>query len=161
RSRIPRAGANASRRQFRPTWPGSWPPWASAEPGTGCAFAGWRGAAMIGRGTRRIGPMTRRIAPAISLTALILAACETAPPMAYQPVPGPRGVGFSEQRIEPGRYRIAFRGAPGASRAMVEDYALRRAADLTVAEGYDWFRVYDRAMTFNPPSGPQVGLSIG
>jgi hypothetical protein len=105
--------------------------------------------------------MTRRIALASSLIALILAACETAPPMAYQPVPGPRGVGFSEQRIEPGRYRIAFRGAPGASRAMVEDYALRRAADLTVADGYDWFRVYDRATTFNPPSGPQVGLSIG
>ena len=93
--------------------------------------------------------------------ALTVAACETPQPMAYQPMAGPRAVGFSEQRIEPGRYRIVFQGAPGAPRAMVEDYALRRAADLALADGYDWFRAYDRTVALNRPTGPQVGLSIG
>lgn len=105
--------------------------------------------------------MTRLFAPALLGAACALAACETPPPMTYQPAPSVRGVGFTEQRIEPGRYRIAFRGAPGAPRGLVEDFALRRAADLAVADGYDWFRVYERSMTFNPPSGPRVGLSIG
>jgi hypothetical protein len=81
--------------------------------------------------------------------------------MAYQPMGGPRAVGFSEERIEPGRYRIFFHGAAGAPRAMVEDYALRRAADLTLAEGYDWFRVYGRDVAYNRSPGPQVGLSVG
>lgn len=110
--------------------------------------------------------MTRLIAPAILLSAFCvacvgLAACETPQSMAYQPIAGPQQVGFSEQRIEPGRYRIFFHGAPGAPRAMVEDYALRRAADLTLSDGYDWFRVYDRTVAYNRPTGPQVGLSIG
>jgi len=105
--------------------------------------------------------MTRLFAPAFLLTALVLAACETPQPMAYQPVAGPQQVGFSEQRIEPGRYRIYFHGAPGAPRAMVEDFALRRAADLTLGGGYDWFRVYDRSVAYNRPTGPRVGLSIG
>jgi hypothetical protein len=44
---------------------------------------------------------------------------------------------------------------------MVEDYALRRAADLTLAEGYDWFRVYGRDVAYNRSNGPKVGLSVG
>jgi hypothetical protein len=105
--------------------------------------------------------MTRLVAPALVFAALSLAACETPQPMAYQPVAGPQAVGFSEQRIEPGRYRIFFHGAPGAPRAMVEDYALRRAADLALSEGFDWFRVYDRNLAYSPSNGPHVGLSIG
>jgi hypothetical protein len=97
-----------------------------------------------------------------ALAALSLSACETPQPMAYQPLAGPQTVGYSEQRIEPGRYRINFRGAPGAPRAMVEDFALRRAADLAVAEGYDWFRVYERGLTQDRRSeGARVGLSVG
>ena len=104
--------------------------------------------------------MKRLIFPV--LAALSLAACETPQPMAYQPIAGPQAVGFYEQRIEPGRYRINFHGAPGAPRAQVEDYALRRAADLAVADGYDWFRVYDRAVMFDRGGeGPHVGLSVG
>jgi len=117
---------------------------------------------MMRRGTRRNGnPMTRTLALALCLAALALSACETPQPMAYQPQAGPQHVGFYEQRIEPGRYRIYFHGAPGAPRAMVEDYALRRAADVTLADGYDWFRVYGRDVAVNGSSGPRVGVSIG
>jgi len=74
---------------------------------------------------------------------LLLACCETVPTV-YGPAAGPQAVGFSEYRIEPGRYRITFQGGPGAPVAQVSDYALRRAAELALAEGYDWFRVADR-----------------
>jgi hypothetical protein len=96
--------------------------------------------------------MKRLILPA--LAALTLTACETPQPTAYQPAGGPQGVGFSEMRIEPGRYRVVFR-------AQAQDYALRRAADLAVAEGYDWFRVYGRDMGFIGGDGPRIGLGIG
>jgi len=105
--------------------------------------------------------MILKLAPILGLAALALSACETPQPMAYQPQAGPQHVGFYEQRIEPGRYRVYFHGAPGAPRAMVEDYALRRAADLALAEGYDWFRVYERNVDYSGSSGPHVGLSVG
>ncbi len=75
-----------------------------------------------------------------------LAACGTTPTV-YGPAASAQGVGFSEYRIEPGRYRITFRGGPGAPVEQVSDYALLRAADLAIAEGYDWFRVADRYTT--------------
>lgn len=102
--------------------------------------------------------MKRPIAAA--LCALSLAACATAPTL-YQPALGPQAVGYSEYRIEPGRYRITFRGGPGAPMAQVSDYALRRAADLAVADGYDWFRVSDRFVEGRPDRGPRVSLGVG
>jgi hypothetical protein len=70
-------------------------------------------------------------------------------------------VGFSELRIEPGRYRVTFQGGPGAPEAQVQDYALLRAADLALADGYDWFRVYGRDMGWTGGDGPRIGLGIG
>jgi hypothetical protein len=73
-----------------------------------------------------------------------LAACETATP--YQPnVPGQatRG-GYSETRIEPGRWRVTFSGNSLTSRETVEGYLLYRAAELTLQGGDDWFAMVDR-----------------
>ncbi len=102
--------------------------------------------------------MKRLILPA--LAALSLAACATAPTL-YQPAIGPQAVGFSEYRLEPGRYRITFRGGPGAPIEQVTDFALLRAADLALADGYDWFRVADRFVEGRPDRGPRVGLGVG
>ncbi len=96
----------------------------------------------------------------IALSALTLAGCATAPTL-YQPAVGAQAVGYSEYRIEPGRYRVTFRGGPGAPPAQVTDYALLRAADLALAEGYDWFRVADRFMEGRPDNGPRIGLGVG
>ena len=103
--------------------------------------------------------MKRLILPA--LAALSLAACASTPTI-YQPV-GPNGVGYSEYRIEPGRYRIMFQGGSNAPPEMVMDFALRRAADLALAEGYDWFRVSDRFVrdTGYGSSSPQVSFGVG
>lgn len=92
--------------------------------------------------------------------ALALSACATTP-TTYQPAVGANAVGYSELRIEPGRYRVTFRGGPGASPQQVTDYALLRAADLAIAEGYDWFRVADRYLQGQPDRGPRIGVGIG
>ncbi|HKP80296.1 MAG TPA: hypothetical protein VJU34_14360 [Phenylobacterium sp.] len=96
----------------------------------------------------------------IAAAALALAACAATPTL-YQPAAGPRAVGYSEYRIEPGRYRVTFRGGPGAPPQQVMDYALVRAADLAIAEGYDWFRVADRFLEGRPDRGPRVGVGVG
>jgi hypothetical protein len=96
----------------------------------------------------------------IAAAAVSLAACETVPTR-YQPAMGPQAVGYSEYRIEPGRYRVTFRGGPGAPRQQVEDYALVRAADLAIADGYDWFQVADRVLEGRPDNGPRVSLGVG
>ena len=90
--------------------------------------------------------MTRRYA-ALAASALLvatLAACATATP--YQP--NIRGQatsgGFSEVRLEADRFRVNFAGNSLTSRETVEGYLLYRAAELTVAQGYDWFAVVDR-----------------
>lgn len=40
------------------------------------------------------------------------------------------------------------------------DYALLRASDLTLAQGYEWFRVTERFMSRSEPN-PGARLSIG
>jgi hypothetical protein len=102
--------------------------------------------------------MTRPILAA--LASLSLTACATAPTL-YQAAAGPSAVGYREYRIEPGRYRVTFQGGPGAPPEQVQDYALLRAADLAIAEGYDWFRVADRAMDGRPDNGPRVSFGLG
>ncbi|WP_269715182.1 CC0125/CC1285 family lipoprotein [Caulobacter sp. NIBR2454] len=76
--------------------------------------------------------------------AATVSACATATP--YQPnVPGQTASGgFSEMRIEADRFRVNFAGNSLTSRDTVERYLLYRAAELTVAEGYDWFELADR-----------------
>lgn len=78
------------------------------------------------------------------LVVMALSACATATP--YQPsVPGrAAGGGFSEQRVEANRFRVTFSGNSLTSRETVESYLLYRAAELTVAQGYDWFAIADR-----------------
>lgn len=105
--------------------------------------------------------MFRPLAAATAV--LALAACAT--PTVYQPLPpgAARGaVGFSEYRIEAARYRVTFQGGGGAPPQQVADYALRRAAELAVRDGYDWFRVVDRYTTqAGDPSGPRLSLGTG
>jgi hypothetical protein len=73
-----------------------------------------------------------------------LAACQTATP--YQPLrPGYTGAGgYSDVRLEQDRWRVTFEGNSLTSRETVESYLLYRAAELTVAQGYDWFETIER-----------------
>jgi len=97
---------------------------------------------------------------ALAVSGLSLSACATAPTL-YQPAAGPAAVGYSEYRIEPGRYRVTFRGGPGAPAQQVADYVLRRAADIAIADGYDWFRVAGRSTDVLPDTGPRLSVGVG
>jgi hypothetical protein len=101
--------------------------------------------------------MKRLILPV--LAALALSACATEPTR-FQPA-GPGAVGFSEMRIEPGRYRVTFQGGPGAPAVQVEDYVLLRAAELALADGYDWFRVTDRFTRQTGYAGSSLSVGVG
>lgn len=72
----------------------------------------------------------------VSSLVLVLGACATATP--YQPARDD-GKGYTEQRIESNRYRIAFNGNSSTPRETVENYLLYRAAELTLNSGYDYF----------------------
>ncbi len=93
-----------------------------------------------------------------ALVCLSLAACET--PTLYQAAAKPQAVGYSEIRIEGGRYRVTFQGGDGAPATQVADFALLRAAHLAAADGYDWFRIVDRFGQVEPPHSSSA-ISIG
>lgn len=97
----------------------------------------------------------------IAAAALALTGCATLAP--YGPQSAQGGQGFSEYRIESDRWRVTYSGvgAPGP----VADYALLRAADLTVENGYDWFEVTQRIVDGRPDSAggfrPSLGVGYG
>ena len=73
---------------------------------------------------------------------LLLVGCATPVQTPYQPL-APNG-GFSEQQIEPNRFRISFVGNSVTTREEVENYLLYRIADLTIAQGFDYFLLSER-----------------
>lgn len=75
------------------------------------------------------------------IAAVAVAACATSTP--YQPLRGSGG-GFAEQQIAPNHYRVTFVGNDYTSRQKVENYLLYRAAELTVAQGFDGFTIVNR-----------------
>ena len=79
--------------------------------------------------------------PLMVVAALLASACVTTTP--YQPLEG--GEGYSEQRIESNRYTVRFFGNAQTPRQTVENYLLYRAAELTLANGYDYFVVADQS----------------
>ena len=93
----------------------------------------------------------------LAASSLALVACASLAPYGAQG--GPGGQGYSEQRIESDRFRVTYNGvgAPGP----VADFALLRAAELTLAEGYDWFEVTQRWIDGRPDSAGGVRPSVG
>jgi hypothetical protein len=86
---------------------------------------------------------TAAILAALGLT-LGLSACET--PTPYQAMaPGTHvSGGFSDQKLDENHYRVQFKGNTDTPRQTVETYLLYRAAEITVAQGFDWFEAVQR-----------------
>jgi hypothetical protein len=78
------------------------------------------------------------------LALTLLAACETGP--VYKPRgPGER-VGYTDLQLSPNRYRVTFSASSATKREDVENFLLRRAAEVTLAAGYTHF-VFDQRDT--------------
>jgi hypothetical protein len=75
---------------------------------------------------------------------LVLSACQTAMPM-YQAASGPNGVGYFSAPADSGRQVVIYTGEKGMKPAQVAEYALLRAAELTLASGQEWFAVLHAA----------------
>lgn len=80
---------------------------------------------------------------ALAAALAVLAACATGSP--YRPAASGGGYGYADQRLEENRFRLTFNGGGNTDRADVEDYLLYRAAELTVANGYDYFVIDNRS----------------
>src|SRR5262249_13434832 len=89
--------------------------------------------------------MKRRISAgfAVGMAGLLmLSACASGP--IYRPR-GPDGaVGYSDEHIAGNRYRISFSGNYSTKREEVDDFMLRRAAEVTLQAGFTHFDFDDR-----------------
>lgn len=74
--------------------------------------------------------------------ALALGACQTTMPV-YQAAKAPGSVGYSTAQADGDRYTVVYTGEKGMSRAQVSEYALLRAAELTMDSGKEWFAVLE------------------
>lgn len=89
-----------------------------------------------------------------------LAGCASVGPASYGPV-DTKGFGYEETQIEANRFRIVYNGSGGMPPEIVEDYALRRAAELTLSEGYEWFQVVARDIAHDERGGVSIGAGFG
>ncbi|WP_286807449.1 MULTISPECIES: CC0125/CC1285 family lipoprotein [unclassified Marinimicrobium] len=90
------------------------------------------------------------------MMALLISAC--AAPEVYQPA-SDGGYGYRESQIADNRYRVSFK-MRGDTQFEAMDYALLRAAELTLMADHDWFVVVDRQMDGEKrESGSKLGAS--
>ena len=90
------------------------------------------------------------------LMTLLVTACASKPE--YRPA-NKGSVGYSEQKITEDRFRVQFKSVSN-SVADAADYALLRSAELTQAQGYDWFVITSKE-TFVESEKVQPASSIG
>lgn len=97
----------------------------------------------------------------ILVAALALAACASTP--AYGPAASPSGAGYSERQIESNRYFVTYRAGGSADAALLQDYALLRAAEVTLQQGGDWFWVDRRGLDEEGAAnaGPRFSVGVG
>lgn len=88
---------------------------------------------------------------------LSLAACATGP-TAYGPASTGGGFGFNNTQIENDRFRISY---TGRSPEEAHDYALLRASEIALAEGYSHFKVLHGEIYGDDRGRGNVSSSIG
>ena len=102
---------------------------------------------------------------------LMLSACATAtaPAPVYRQQASDEGAGYIDEQISATRYRVSFSGDNQTTRGQVEDYLLRRAAEITVRAGYNYFvfdnrsietdtNLYRTTDNWDPTTGLAFGL---
>lgn len=96
-----------------------------------------------------------------TLLVLILTACASQP--LYSPADRPDRPGYWETRLTDDRYRVTFVGRSSTSSEAVKNYALLRAAELTLAAGYDWFEIIarDNDERLTTRSDPSFTVGVG
>jgi len=94
-----------------------------------------------------------------ALMALVLTACATGP-AAYGPSYG-NSTGFKNTQIQKDRFRVSY---TGKSEDEAQNFALLRAAEIALAEGYSHFKVLGGNLSGNGGGAPvssNIGVGIG
>jgi hypothetical protein len=87
--------------------------------------------------------MTRHLARrALLCTLLVLGGCAAPGPSAYGPLLG--RFGYEQKKLDDATWRVAFTANRFTPRDRAESYALYRAAELALANGFSRFAVMDR-----------------
>lgn len=87
-----------------------------------------------------------------------LGACASSP--RYVAADSADGYGHYSRKIAENRYRVNFNGSRRANLQETRDFALLRAAELTVSKGYDWFQVVDRESATIEAREPRTGIGV-
>jgi len=85
----------------------------------------------------------RAAALALGAAALVLGACAAPGPTRYGPKFG--AFGYSDDDRAGGTIRVRFTGNSETPRSAVDSFALYRAAEVTLARGFDRFAIMDRS----------------
>jgi len=91
--------------------------------------------------------------------AFVILASGCATQSAYGPADHNNGYGYSESRLTSNRYRVSFTGNSHTSSDRVKDYALLRAAELTLQQDHDWFNIVSRETDKESREGAEFGIS--
>lgn len=103
---------------------------------------------------------TRLLYPLVGCA--LLAGCASGP--AYRPAEQAGDYGYRDTLLTSDRYRVSFVGDAGTARENVETFALFRAADVSLAHGYDHFRITAREtspITTTSGGGPSTSIGYG
>lgn len=95
---------------------------------------------------------------AFTIALLLLHGCASSE-VDYAPAEAPQEAGYTEQQISENRYRVVFTGNDRSSIETVQNYALLRAAELTVQKDFDHFQVADRT-TLSLPADTQSSTAL-
>lgn len=80
----------------------------------------------------------------LALAAFTVAGCATGySGPTYQRADNARDIGYADIRLDENRYRVQYRADRG-DMELAQDWALRRAAELTLDHRYDWFQITSR-----------------
>ena len=92
------------------------------------------------------------------LTALALSACASGP-AAYGPAKNYDSVGYKNTRIQSDRFRVSY---TANNAAQAQDFALLRAAQITLDEGYSHFEIIGGNVSGRSPrSGISSSVGVG
>lgn len=97
----------------------------------------------------------------LALTVL-LSGCASGP--AYRSAAEPGDYGYRDARLTAHHYRVSFSGDYGTARETVENFALFRAAQVTLLHGDDHFRVVSQQtlpITEHADYGPTASFGYG
>ena len=98
----------------------------------------------------------------LSILALLLAGCATGP--VYKAADQPGDYGYRSTMLTPDQFRVSFSGGYGTARETVENFALFRAAEVTLERGASRFQVVSREtspITETSGSGPTASVGYG